>query len=120
MVALVLNHRIRQDGAVRKRKGIIERALEAHLLMQTALRSIVDRLSGTRMAAARVRPQRAGMILVHVTLLKEKPPLRIEYEYRERPVQPSLFVSLKLVGHAHGFVLCVYQNDFSRHINGAF
>ena len=57
-------------------------------------------LSGAGMAAARVRPEAAGVVLVGGSLLEEKAAGGIEDKHRKGAMEPPFRVRLKFVGGA--------------------
>src|SRR5215213_2794805 len=86
-----------------------ELAIEVHLFSQPPAGSRLGRLAGARLPATGVRPEPARVILRLGPLLKQKPPQRVEHEYRKSSVQPALAMDLELFPGPDLLVILIYQ-----------
>ena len=85
-----------QHTPVDESERTLERAVEPHLLTQPPVRGALRRLSGTWVAAARIRPQTSRMVLGRRPLLEQHLPCPVEHEHRDRPMQRSGEMSVHL------------------------
>ena len=98
-------------GSIREAEDPIERARKAHLFLQPALGRIGKRFARTRVAAAGVGPQAAGMVLVGVPLLEEEAVVSIEHKHRKRAMEPALGVGFELVCRSKRTVVGIDKDD---------
>ena len=86
MVVLVFHQPVIQVGAVDEAERRLEGAVEAHLFLQPAVRGVERRFTWPRMAAARVRPEAAGVVLRLRPPLQQQPAGVVEDEDGKRAV----------------------------------
>src|SRR5262249_51155020 len=108
---LVLRHAVVEHGAIAGDKQGSESAGNSHLLHEAALRGGVSVFPRARMAAASVRPQATGVILVDVSLLQKQSSVRVPELDGNRTVQPPLSMRGELRRHTDRAVLDVDQDD---------
>ena len=113
VVELVLDQpRDRISGAVNEAERPLERDVNSQLLTKPAAGLCFDKLVATRVAAARVRPQPAKVILgVGPALQKHLPPA-VKDEYGKRPVQAAAVLGCGELGAgADGVVVLVDETE---------
>ena len=113
VVELVLDQpRDRISGAVNEAERPLQRGVNSQLLTKPAAGLRFDNLVATRVAAARVRPQPAKVILgVGPALQKHLPPA-VKDEYGKRPVQAAaVLVCGELGAGADGVVVLIDEHE---------
>ena len=114
MVVFVLDQATADIRTIHERERRLERTVEAHLLEEPALRGRSGRLTGSRMAAARVRPETAAVVFRERTTLQQRTALRVEHEDRERSMQQTHDVRILLFAHADRDILAVNEDHVLR------
>src|SRR5262245_65243557 len=87
-----------------------QRAGEAHLLGKPAQRGVARRLARSRVAAAGVGTQPAGMILAGGALLQQQAVVVVAYDHRNGAVAQALTVRLELAHGAERPVIGIDEN----------
>src|SRR5205085_6624731 len=100
VVILMLDEAAAQLGAVEKLERRAQRAIEAHLLAQPAMRRRFRRLARSRMAAGSVGPQARRMILRLRALLQQQSFICVEDEDGERAMERARTMRLQFFADA--------------------
>src|SRR5207248_2115798 len=108
---LVLLHSLVEIGAISGKEAKLERRLDAKLLMQATPCGRDRAFARTRMSAAGVRPQPAGVIFFWVALLQQDPPAPVDQEDRKGAMQEPRAVHGLLAGCPDGAISFVDQDQ---------
>ena len=115
VVELVLDHAVVQIRPVDEGKLRFQLTPHAHLFHQTALRRFHHGLSLTGVAAARVGPQAAAVVLLQRPSVDEQFAAAVEHEDAERPMEHPLTVGFHLFHGAELSVLWIHKNHIFDH-----
>ena len=112
VVELVLDERWPNVGAIDEAERELQWAIEAKLLDETTMCGVRDRFVWRGMAAARVRPEAARVVLVEGALLQEHlAPGRIEDEDRDGPMEHAVDVRALLFANTNLAVVFIDEDD---------
>lgn len=110
MVNLVLRQAVADAALVGEYAGLVQPGIDSHFLEKPALGSSRCRLTRAGVAAARICPQSAAVILVIRSTLEENSAIAVVYEDRESTMKPAARVSVELRRCTDRFIVLVHKD----------
>jgi hypothetical protein len=96
---------------VLNRADATQRAVESHLFSQPPVGGSRHLLAGSRMTAARVRPETARVILRRRSLLKQQFVAVVDHKHRQCAMPPSVNVRRHFRSNPDAPITSIHQDD---------